>query len=179
MTVASQRAAIFLNTKRWSEAEAMARRVFTISPMEAAIAAFAEFEQSDLREARKHFLFAAFNNPLAVEILVNDHARKPRGALETLDYNGGIDLRATISAYLAARSSESLAFFKSILAHPDVQRVKVESSECAASHSRENDPTNRQVSFERWHEIKSMPFADKVAADISSGNLQRSPSDMP
>ncbi|MCX6124250.1 MAG: tetratricopeptide repeat protein [Proteobacteria bacterium] len=169
ITAVCHRAAIFLNTKRWSEAEENAKRMLNISPMEATIAAFAQFEQGNLLDARKHFLFAALNNPLGIEILLNGRSRKPKGFLEAEDYNGGVELRATIAQYLSGRSAKSKTFFSTILAHPEVRKLKDEVSECAVNHSKFKDQAKHRANFDRWHDLKKMHFAEKLATDIGSG----------
>ena len=88
--------------------------------MEDVIAAFSQFERGNIANARKNFLFATFNIPLGVEIVINGRAKKPKEFLESEDYNGGIELRATIGPYLSRRSAKSKAFFSALLAHPDV-----------------------------------------------------------
>ena len=169
ITAACHRAAIFLNTKRWSEAEENAKRMLKISPMEATIAAFAQFEQGNLLDARKHFLFAALNNPLGIEILLNGRSRKPKGFLESEDYNCGVELRATIERYLSGRPAKSKTFFSAILAHPEVRKLKDEVSECALNHSRFKDQAKHRANFDRWHDLKKIHFAEKLATDIGSG----------
>lgn len=163
ITAVCHRAAIFLNTGKWQQAEESALRILNLSPMEAVIAAFSQFEQGNLHEARKNFLFATLNNPLGIEIVVNNRAKKPKGFFDVKDYNGGIELRATIAEYLANRTTKSKKFFSAILAHNDVQKLKEEVIACAANHSKEKEPANHHKNFKRWHEMKNMSFAKNLA----------------
>lgn len=167
ITATCHRAAIFLNTKKWREAEENAVRMLQISPMEAVIAAFAQFEQGKIFEARKNFLFAAFNNPLGIEILVSGRARTPKGFLEAEDYNAGVELRTTIARYVSGRSTKSKAFFSALIAQPEIRKLKDEAEKCVGNHSKLKDPAKHRANFDRWHVLKTMPFAEKLAADIS------------
>jgi tetratricopeptide (TPR) repeat protein len=166
ITAACHRAAIFLNTKNWPDAEDNALRMINVSPMEATIAAFAQFEQGKLPDARKHFLFAAFNNPLGIEMVLTGRARKPKEFLEAEDYNGGIELRAMIAPYLGRRSSKSKTFFSTILGNPEVQKFKEEARACAINHSKVKDEAKHRANFDRWHVLIKMPFAEKLASEI-------------
>jgi len=166
ITAVCHRAAIFLNTGKWQQAEENALRMLNVSPMEAAIAAFSQFEQGNLNEARKNFLFATFNNPLGIEIVINDRAKKPKGFLEVEDYNGGVELRATIAEYLANRTAKSKKFFSAILAHNDVQKLREEVSACTANHSKVKEPAMHHKNFERWHEMKGLSFAKELANSL-------------
>jgi len=167
ITAACHRAAIYLNTGKWSLAEENAIRMRNISPMEAAIAAFSQFEQGNLLNARANFLFAAFNNPLGIEIVIMGRSRKPKEFLEAEDYDGGIEIRATITPYLAKRSNKSKAFFSALLQHPEVQKAREESAACARNHSKVKDPAKHRRNFERWHELKELHFAEQLAKEIS------------
>jgi hypothetical protein len=53
-----------------------------------------------------------------------------------------------------------------ILAHPDVQKYKEEVSTCASNHSKEKDQAKHSANFKRWHELKEMTFAKKIAATL-------------
>jgi tetratricopeptide (TPR) repeat protein len=166
ITAASHRATIFLNTKKWPQAEECALNIINIFPIEAAIAAFGQYEQGKLVEARKNFLFATFNSPLGIEIVITGRAKKPKGFLDVEDYNGGIELRETLSGFLKHQSAKSKSFFSTILAHPDVQKYKEEVSTCASNHSKEKDQAKHSANFKRWHELKEMTFAKKIAATL-------------
>ena len=159
VTASVHRAAIFLNSKQWQQAEQSALSLITISPIEAAIAAFSQFEQGRLPEARQNFLFAALNNPLGIEMLIKGKAVNPKNFLQSEDYNGGIELRATLAPYLADRTAKSRAFFADILSHSQVKKLLAEVSRCAISHSELKDTTKHRANFARWHELQSVEFA--------------------
>ena len=159
VTASVHRAAIFLNSKQWQQAEQSALSLITISPIEAAIAAFSQFEQGRLPEARQNFLFAALNNPLGIEMLIKGKAVNPKNFLQSKDYNGGIQLRATLAPYLASCTAKSRDFFADILSHPQVKKLLAEVSRCAISHSELKDTTKHRANFARWHELQSVEFA--------------------
>lgn len=162
-TAACHRASIFLNLGKWELAETNAVKMIDISPLEAIVAAFAQFELGKFQESRSHFLYAAFNSPLAVQILVKGRAKMPEEFLEVEDYNSGIETRAAIAAYLSQQSTKFRKFFSSILKNPEVAKLTNEASECAANHSRIKDQDKHRNNFQRWHEIKELKFAQQLA----------------
>jgi tetratricopeptide (TPR) repeat protein len=163
---ASHRADIFLNTRQWSQAEENALKILHIDPMAALVAAFSQFEQAKLPDARQNFLFAALNHPLGTEILLKGRARKPNGFWESRDYNHGIEMRLNLRSYLASRrSSPARAFFSSLLLNPDVSLLREEAITCAEIHAHAHslDEAKRHAAFTRWRELKSLEFARDVA----------------
>jgi len=168
-SASSHRTSIFLNLQRWTEAEECAIRTMEFSPMDAVLAAFAQFEQGKFSEAKTNFLHAAFNNPLAIQILVHGKASNPKGAIEIEDYNAGIDTSNAIRPYLLDQTSKSKSFFYSILKHPAIKALVKEVSTCAAGHSKIKNPDERHKNFDRWHEIKNKKFAENAAETISQG----------
>lgn len=166
ITADCHRAAIYLNTRQWSLAEEVAIRMRSVSPMEAAIVAFSQYEQGKDLEAITNFLFAAFNNPLGIEVLVSGKCRKPKSFIAAEDYNGGIEMRTTIAPYLASRTSNRKAFFLDLLRHSEVKRLHEEVLVCTENHMKFKDPSKHSSNFKRWHEIKGFKFAEKVAKEI-------------
>ena len=166
ITAACHRAAIYLNIGEWPLAETNAIKIMQVSPMEAAVAALAQYEQGKLPAAREHLLYAAFNSPLGVGILINGRAKKPDGFLEAEDYNSGIDTRAAISTYLSHRSSKFKKFFASILTHPEVAPLLREVAECATNHSKIKEHDKHRANFSRWHELKEFKFAQDLASSM-------------
>ena len=166
-TARCHRAAIFLNTGNWSKSEENAHSVLDMSPMEGVIVACSQFEQGHLVDARKHFLFAAFNNPLGTEMVMSGRANKPKDFLEAEDYNSGVGLRLTIRPYLTQRSAKAKAFFDSLLANPEVAKLRAEVLYCASNHSKIKAPGKHNSNFKRWHELRHMSFATSMANKIS------------
>lgn len=168
ITSACHRAAIYLNIGEWSLAEKNAIKIMQVSPMEAAVAALAQYEQGKLLAAREHILYAAFNNPLGVGILINGTAKKSVGFIDAEDYNSGIDTRAAIRTYLSRRSSKFKKFFASILAHPEVDSLLREITECAVNHSKIKDHGKHRTDFNRRNELKEFKFAQRIASSLKS-----------
>lgn len=168
ITADCHRAAIFLNTGKWSLAEDCATRMCSISTMEAAIAAFSQYEQGKELDARTNFLFAAFNNPLGIDILVNGRSRKPKEYREAQDYNSGVELRDVISSYLSSRPKKFKTFFTALLSNPKVQEYRDEALRSGANHFKLKDPSKQSKNFERWQELKGADFAARLAKEIST-----------
>jgi len=164
---AAYRAAIFLNCKQWHQAESSARGIMSMAPMEGVIAAFSQYEQGQLPEARQHFLFAALNNTLGIEIVITGRSVKPKDFAQSEDYNGGVELRASIAPYLAERSRKCKDFFSAILKDPKVRKALAEVSACAAAHSQLRDTRKHRANFERWRQLQSMEFAREMADKLS------------
>ncbi len=167
ISATSHRAAVFLNTEKWSQAEENALKIFNMMPMMALIAAFSQFEQGKLLDARTNFLFAAFNNPLGIEIVLKGRARKPRDPLEAAIYNYGIEMRAMLGPYLTRRSSRSRTFFSSLLTHADVSELIEEVLTCADLHFKSQDQSKHHANFARWKELKSLKFCRKKASFLT------------
>ena len=167
ITAASYRASAYLNLGKWSLAEDYADRIHQISPLEAVIKAFAQFEQGNQKEARKNFLYATFNYPLAVQMIIQGRAKKPTDYSEAQDYNAGIDTRSAISNYLSRRTAKYKSFFSAILAHPEVIKLIKESTDITDKQLKERDETKYKIIFNRCIEIKSLNFAEEIAKSLN------------
>jgi len=167
VTASCHRAAIYLNTGKLSQAEENALAVLDMSPMESVIAAFSQFEQGRLADARANFLFAALNNPLGTELVLTGHAQRPKEFLGDEDYNCGVEMRATIGPYLSKRAAKAKAFFAAVLANPEVAKLRNEVVTCAGNHSKINDPAKHSSNFKRWHELRHASFARNLANTIT------------
>ena len=163
VTASCHRAAIYLNTGKWSQAEENARAVLDMSPLESVIAAFSQFEQGRLADARENFLFAALNNPLGTELVLTGRARRPKEFLAGEDYNCGVEMRATIGPYLSKRAAKAKAYFAAVLANPEVAKLREEVVTCAGNHSKIKDPAKHSSNFKRWHELRHASFARNLA----------------
>lgn len=165
LTASSYRASAYLNLGEWNLAEKNALKVSKDSPIEAAIAAFAQFEQGRLHEARSNFLFCSFNKPLSIQILIKNEARKPEDFMEARDYNEGIEIHSAISLYLSTRGTEFKKFFSSILADPAVSSLIKEVLKCSANHSKLQGEAHT-ANFKRWHEIRGFGFAKHLSRSL-------------
>lgn len=165
------RSSIFLNLGKWRESENSSLKTMTACPLNAAIAAFAQFEQGKFSRAKSNFLYAVFNNPLGIQLLLYGKAKQPKGVIEIQDYNAGIDTRNAITPYLSERAAASREFFYSILNHPDVKKLVTEVSACTSSQSETKGSRGHHNNFERWHEMRNIDFAESIARTISEGNV--------
>ncbi len=163
ISAASYRSNIFLNTKQWSKAEQNALKIIHIDPMAALVAAFSQFEGGTLSDARINFMFATFNDPLGVEMVLKRRARKPQDALEFGGYSQGVEMLASLKPYMTAQSKEAKTFFSSLWMHPEISALREEVVTCARQHFVLRDKVNHHKNFERWHEMKSLNFAKKMA----------------
>ncbi|MCX6119680.1 MAG: tetratricopeptide repeat protein [Proteobacteria bacterium] len=160
ITADCHKALLFLNTGNWSEAEKYALRVMNISPMDSAVAAFAQHEQGQLLKARKNFLFALLNYPLGVPVLVIGHAPEPTNYAEAQDYNAGVYCYESMGGYFKCRSPKSKRFFAELLTHPKVVELLKELKKCAVQHSAPNDIEENHHYLKRCSEMKELKFAE-------------------
>jgi tetratricopeptide (TPR) repeat protein len=159
------RAALHLNRGEWHSAESHARANQESIPFQAALAAFAQYEQGKLQQARFCFLFGALNHPLGVQVLLTGKAMKPRNFFESEDYNQGLETRDLLSDYWNSRSRKSISFFSSLMTDKSVSRLMKETLECSEKHSRLSGKEHK-ANFQRWHTLRSYDFAKNLASTL-------------
>jgi len=165
ITASCFRAALHLIRGEWQSAEAHARANQESMPFQALLAAFAQYEQGKLQQARFCFLFGALNHPLGVQVLLTGKARKPRNFFESEDYNEGLEARDLLSDYWNSRSRKSKSFFLSLLADKRVSQLMKEALECSDKHSMLRGKEHT-ANFQRWQKLRSHDFAKNLASTL-------------
>ena len=105
------RAMSYLNTKEWQLAHDNALRAAEHAPELLLLGAFAAFEFRDPEEARAQFREAVAAQPLCAGIVLGERTPEPKEYVEVRDHNSGVELAASLSPYLSARSRSSKEFF--------------------------------------------------------------------
>ncbi len=184
----ANRAAIYLNTKKWDEALADARYLHNLFPTESFIAALASFELDQKEDAATHYLHATFNNPRSAQLLTDvktvKHA-KPQSAMAAEDHNDGIELLESISGYLTKRSTASMKFFSNLISEPKTLALIAELAD-ATAHWRGDKAGKDRKHYDRMQEMKTPAFARSVArsrlgiiSDSSPPNVVRTKTERP
>lgn len=159
LSAASLRAAVFLNTTRWKEAETAAAHSHNIFPGESFIAGFAAFEQGRVHDARSYFLHGALNYPRSARMLTKTRTRKVNGWDDARDHNNGVSLARSLHDFLARQSRSSKRFFKSFISDEDVKYLLDEVVEVSLRWHEERGTEDRTY-FDRMTEMKTKAFAE-------------------
>ena len=166
LTAAYHRASIFLNLGRWKLAEDAAVLLHTIYQERSFVAAFARYEQGDLRGAVASFLHAALNHPRTARTLLGQRFGRPVGYEDTHDHNLAISLSRSLHSYLAAHNRRSRRFFKALLADPRVAALLAEIVEVREGWRAERTSGDRKA-YDRMRLMTEPEFARIEAAQLS------------
>src|SRR6266568_789581 len=115
----AHRAPIFLNTGRYAEAVRAALFNRQIAPSESIVAALAQYETGEHRDAIASFLHGAINNPRATKIVLGRRTTHPENFIEGRDHNAGVQTVRALGPYLRSGPG-SLAYFNRLLKAPRV-----------------------------------------------------------
>lgn len=165
ITATWQRAAVYLNTGRWTQAAEAARRTVGLDAGDSFLAAFALFELGAHEEALELFLHGALTCPRAARMLAGEKVgRTPRvtSSEEANDHNTGVSLTRALHAFLRGQSRASKRFFRDIVRDARVAKLLDESIAVVrrwhAQHS-----TGERDAFDRMHRMRSRQFAQVEA----------------
>jgi tetratricopeptide (TPR) repeat protein len=164
-TAAANRAAIFLNTGRWSEAAEAAQRLTGIWPEEGLIAAFALYELGRLEDLLGVFLHGALNHPRAARMVVGERTTAPTGYDEARDHNAGVSLLRELHAYLGRQSRSAKKFFRDLVRDPRVVKLLDESIAVVRRRNEQHAKGGREA-FDRMTLMRSREFANAEARKL-------------
>jgi tetratricopeptide (TPR) repeat protein len=167
ITAMAHRSSIYLNTGRWAEAAGAAQYLRGIDPTAASlVAALALFEVGRQRAALGSFLHGALNGPRAARMVLGFKDGAPQSSDEVEDHDTGIDLRRDLHAYLRDGRRPSLAFFRDVLAGPDVAGLLKE-IEAVVLRWHVQHRTGEREAFDWMNLMHSVPFAEERACGIA------------
>lgn len=154
----SYRAAVHLNRASFVKARTAALRIHQGDPSASLIAALAAFELGNLVEARVFFLHAVLNVPRTVATLIGVKGlpAPERSREQISDHNGGIELRYSLSGYLAKQSAAAKRFFSA--EWKDERSVKLRAQLEQATRRWDSDPADRRA-FDTMTHMRLLAFA--------------------
>lgn len=164
-TAAAQRAAAHLNLHEWDASLSNATFMDEVHPYLGFVAAFANYELGDIKEAAKYFIYASLNNPHSAHLLVDKKMVKPATAEEVEDHNNGLNLIYSLPRFWQLQSAKSKKFFRKLIDREDIQKCIAESLHCGRIFYSQRVSDEE---FERWHHLRSIEFAEEFVAKSES-----------